>query len=86
LSCETDSGKNDAVALQPANEDEEVSVTDATITQPAISKDIFTAGFLLALRHEHFLSFETVAFVQRNIDEIFARRLTEFEVNYIVLH
>ncbi len=65
LSCETDSGKNDAVALQPANEDEEVSVTDATITQPAISKDIFTAGFLLALRHQHFLSFETLAFVQK---------------------
>jgi hypothetical protein len=65
LICEIDSGENEAVALQPANEDDEVSVTDATITRPAISKDIFTAGFLLALRHQHFLSFETLAFVQK---------------------
>lgn len=83
MNCETDSGENDAVALQPANEDEEVSVTDATITRPAISKDIFTAGFLLALRLQHFLSFETLAFVQRNIDDIFAMRIIEFEVTCI---
>ena len=96
LNSETDSGgnarmllcarENAAVELQLANEDEELSVSDANVTRLNTATHIYTAGFLLALKHQHFLSFETLAFVQRNIDKIFEMRVKHLEVNFLNLH
>ena len=57
-------------------------MSDANVTRLNTPKHIYTAGFLLALKHQHFLSFETLAFVQRNIDKIFEMRVKHLEVNF----